>query len=98
MKDQRDENRGVVEEEPVTALTVLTEALPMVARENGNPAGTGPRWKSAHQLPQSRVHVGDLAVVGASGAGPQKGAGRRVGIVRIVVVDPQKPGGMSRRD
>ncbi len=87
--DQRNVERGAVQEDPMGRLAVLAERLAVVGRVHHCGVASKVERVQPFQQPQNLgVGVHDLARVGAGGALAVLG-GRTVRLVRIVQMDPQ---------
>ncbi len=86
--DQWNPKRGVVEEEPVIRLAVLTKRFTVVGRHHDHRARP---VHPAEQLADLGIHVGDFGIVGTAGCRRRVAWRRVVRQMRIVVMHPQEP-------
>ena len=87
--------RRLVDEDAVLLLSVLAEHFPVIA-DGGHDAAAGARRQLREQAPDLAIHVCHLAGIPLVARPVLPVAGRLVGRVRIVVVDPQKIGPVAR--
>ena len=89
--DQGHPDGGVVDEVAVELLAVVAEALAVVRGQNHQRSiKICTLFQGFAEVADQGVGVGDLALVGAPAILRRKRLRRRVGIVRVVEVEPQK--------
>ena len=86
-----------VEEDPVSSLAMLSEALAVVADDHHKAPIEDPvAAQPFDEIPEAGIHVRNLPVVALSLQWVVGRLGRRVRVVRVVVMDPEKePRGFS---
>ena len=89
--DKGDANRGVVHEKTVEGLAVVLEPLPVIAGDDDQRAiEESATVESTPEVADERVGVGHLGVVRPSRIARFEGLLRRVRIVGVVEVEPEK--------
>ena len=89
-EQQRDMHRGLIEKISVLRFAMLAEALAMIADDDDRFGAGDSLFERRDESPHLLIHRCDLAEVGLLREASAEGLRRLVGIMRIVVVNPEK--------
>ncbi len=88
--DQRHAHRGLIEQIAVERLAVVAETLAVIADDDDAGRAGDALLERGHEPAELRVHRGHFAQVRLAREPAAVGLRRRVGIVRVEVVDPEE--------